>query len=110
MQELNDKYLFVYLLRNLASSSWSTENVRTVTVTGKENNSFDVTCESSHLTSFSVLVEVTDIPGPVSCPCLATGSGVASLTLPCRMIQFYRTSRTLAWEYQFSASSSQLCF
>ena len=59
-------YHFVTLNRNLASSSWSTENVDTIKVEPNGNNSFKVTCESQHLTSFSILVDVNNAKISVS--------------------------------------------
>ena len=42
---------------SLDLSGWSTEAVRTVSVT-REGDTVTVTCASTHLTSFAVLVDV----------------------------------------------------
>lgn len=46
---------------NIAESSWSVEGVSTkVIFEDEENGTFDVYCESSHLTSFAVLLDVNN--------------------------------------------------
>lgn len=58
------------MYRNLASSTWSTENVTTSDAIKNEDNTFNVTCESQHLTSFSVLVNVNNLEVSVSLLCI----------------------------------------
>ncbi len=55
-------HTILYPFRNIASSTWSTEGVTTVSVSeDSEGKEFTVLCESNHLTAFAVLMDVTGV-------------------------------------------------
>ena len=49
--------MYICRIFSLAESRWSTEGVKAVSLT-REGNIVNITCSSSHLTSFAVLVDV----------------------------------------------------
>ncbi len=54
--QINYRYFF----SDAANSRWSTEGVITVSVDeDKQMRVYDIVCESSHFTAFSVLMDVT---------------------------------------------------
>ena len=49
--------MHVYIWHRVEKSGWSTDGLRTESVT-RDGNTVTVTCASFHLTSFAVLVDV----------------------------------------------------
>ncbi len=52
--------IFMLLFSDISTSAWSTEGVETqLTLLDPDTGKYHVTCRSTHLTSFAVLLDVT---------------------------------------------------